>query len=125
MRLSIKAIAHGFKRRITIIHIQELPAEVQVEEELVPGYQAIGYYPVKLWEVLNIRYQVIAKLGCGVRSVGVEHPGFHYMRLMIDSFTVQGPHGSHHCLLFNPLSMTLTDLRKLTPDKILNECHFQ
>lgn len=60
-----------------------------------------------------------------VKSVGAEHPGINYMRLMVDDFAVQGPHGTHRCLLFNPLGMTLTDLRKLTPDKALDKSHLQ
>jgi hypothetical protein len=39
-----------------------------MEEELVPGYRPSDFYPVKLGEVFNDRYQVITKLGCGVGS---------------------------------------------------------
>lgn len=38
-----------------------------VEEEL-PGYRADRFYPVKLGEVFQERYQVIAKLGFGSSS---------------------------------------------------------
>ena len=47
---------------------QELSAEAKVEEELVPGYRPEDFYPVELGEVFNSRYQVVAKLGCGVGS---------------------------------------------------------
>ena len=60
-----------------------------------------------------------------MRSVGAEHPGIRYMRLVVDDFTVDGPHGTHRCLLFDPLGMTLTDLRKLTPEKALEKGHLQ
>ncbi|GLA40016.1 hypothetical protein AnigIFM63309_007621 [Aspergillus niger] len=43
------------------------PAEA-IEEETLPTYNAEKYYPVRLGEVLDGRYQVVAKLGYGVTS---------------------------------------------------------
>lgn len=40
----------------------------QIEEETLPTYQPHGYYPVQQGEILNERYQVLAKLGYGVTS---------------------------------------------------------
>ncbi|KAM0424572.1 hypothetical protein ACHAPT_010291 [Fusarium lateritium] len=60
-----------------------------------------------------------------IKSVGAERPGIRYMRLVADEFTIQGPHGTHRCLLFDPLSMTLTELRNLTPEKALEKSHLQ
>ncbi|GAD91968.1 CMGC protein kinase [Paecilomyces variotii No. 5] len=39
-----------------------------VEEETLPSYNAANYYPVRIGEVLNRRYQVLTKLGYGVTS---------------------------------------------------------
>lgn len=39
-----------------------------VEEETLPEYNPDHFYPVKLGEVLNDRYQVVAKLGYGSSS---------------------------------------------------------
>ena len=36
-----------------------------IEEEMLPGYQAGQYYPVRLGEVLGHRYQAFAKVGLG------------------------------------------------------------
>lgn len=47
------------------------------------------------------------------------------MRLVIGNFTVKGPHGTHCCLLFDSLGMTLTDLRNLTPERALEKDHLQ
>lgn len=41
---------------------------LRIEEETLPTYQARKYYPVQQGEVLNNRYQVLAKLGYGVTS---------------------------------------------------------
>ncbi|PKX99962.1 CMGC protein kinase [Aspergillus campestris IBT 28561] len=41
---------------------------VEIEEESLPNYHPNKYYPVRLGEVLNNRYQILAKLGYGVTS---------------------------------------------------------
>ncbi|OAA59540.1 protein kinase-like protein [Niveomyces insectorum RCEF 264] len=43
------------------------PAQ-KVEEERLPCYRSDEYYPVRMGEVLQSRYQVVAKLGYGVTS---------------------------------------------------------
>lgn len=52
----------------TSASFEEIPKDVIVQEESVPGYRADSYYPVALGEVLNDRYRVVAKLGYGVGS---------------------------------------------------------
>lgn len=60
--------AYSPARPVATSRFQELPAEAEIEEELVPGYHPDDVYPVKLGEVFNTRYQVVAKLGCGIGS---------------------------------------------------------
>lgn len=45
-----------------------LDSETAVEEERMPAYDQGRYYPVKLGEVFNSRYQVLSKLGFGANS---------------------------------------------------------
>ncbi|PYH64478.1 U4/U6 small nuclear ribonucleoprotein PRP4 [Aspergillus vadensis CBS 113365] len=45
-----------------------LDSSLRIEEETLPTYQGRKYYPVQQGEVLNNRYQVLAKLGYGVTS---------------------------------------------------------
>lgn len=45
-----------------------LPTDVKYEEERLIGYQAGDYYPVRLGEVFDDRYQIVAKLGFGTAS---------------------------------------------------------
>ncbi|PGH21432.1 hypothetical protein AJ80_03223 [Polytolypa hystricis UAMH7299] len=47
---------------------QSLPRDVKFEEEELPDYKPEDFYPVRLGDVLESRYQVIAKLGFGVGS---------------------------------------------------------
>jgi hypothetical protein len=43
------------------------PSE-NIEEETLPTYQAEKYYPVRIGQVLDNQYQILAKLGYGVTS---------------------------------------------------------
>ncbi|PYI01188.1 U4/U6 small nuclear ribonucleo protein PRP4 [Aspergillus sclerotiicarbonarius CBS 121057] len=45
-----------------------LDSSLHIEEETLPTYEAQKYYPIQQGEVLNNRYQVLAKLGYGVTS---------------------------------------------------------
>ncbi|KAI0470082.1 serine threonine protein kinase, CMGC group [Xylariaceae sp. FL0804] len=46
----------------------KIPLGNKIEEELIPGYVASRYYPVRLGEVYKDRYQVVGKLGFGASS---------------------------------------------------------
>jgi hypothetical protein len=39
-----------------------------VEEETIPGYVALRYYPTRIGEVIQNRSQIIGKLGYGATS---------------------------------------------------------
>ncbi|GFN13388.1 putative protein kinase [Aspergillus tubingensis] len=45
-----------------------LPAAELIEEECTPRYKPDHYYPVRLYDILNDRYQITAKLGWGTSS---------------------------------------------------------
>ena len=42
------------------------------------------------------------------------------MRKMYDSFEVEGPHGTHICLIHQPLGISLGELKELTPDGLFS-----
>jgi hypothetical protein len=44
------------------------PTMEDIEEETIPDYKADRFYPVRLGEVFESRYQVVAKLGYGTAS---------------------------------------------------------
>ncbi|SMY20667.1 unnamed protein product [Zymoseptoria tritici ST99CH_1A5] len=48
--------------------IASLPIDSKVEEETIPGYVATRYYPVRIGELFQDRYQVVGKLGYGITS---------------------------------------------------------
>lgn len=45
--------------------LQTIPADELIEEENLPNYKAERYYPVRIGEVLQDRYQIAGKLGHG------------------------------------------------------------
>ncbi|KAM0713517.1 hypothetical protein Q7P37_010479 [Cladosporium fusiforme] len=133
-----------------------LPKEERFDEESLVGYKAEEYYPLRLGEVFNSKYQVVAKLGFGTTSTvwlcrnlqlmcttGEEssrevtisdhfksiecdrHPGRTYLRVALEKFHVQGPHGRHLCLVFPPLGRTLGELRDVFPDRALDKTLLQ
>lgn len=56
-----------------------------------------------------------------VESIVAEHPGKARLRVALDTFQIQGPHGSHQCLVFAPLGLTYTKFRTLFPNNALNK----
>jgi len=47
---------------------EELPAREKIEEEGLPDYKAQRFYPVRMGEIFQSRYQVVSKLGFGSTS---------------------------------------------------------
>ncbi|KAK4495633.1 hypothetical protein PRZ48_012901 [Zasmidium cellare] len=48
-----------------------------------------------------------------INSVSSQHPGREYVRKLLDSFEIEGPHGKHICLVFEPLGNSLGQLHLL------------
>ncbi|KAK7577697.1 hypothetical protein V3481_016239 [Fusarium oxysporum f. sp. vasinfectum] len=161
-----------------------------VEEEKTPDYSPERFYPIRLGQLLNGRYQVATKLGYGANSTvwlardlnrwrwstekyvaikvnatktlhrrasaeneidilqhinrtNPKHHGWHFIRKLTDNFSLESPHGSHPCLVLEPLREPLLlycsryiggvippDILKILLQMILlgldylhNECH--
>lgn len=60
-----------------------------------------------------------------VRSVNAEHPGMNRIRVALDDFEIQGPSGTHQCLVFTPLGMMYTQFRNMMPDRVFTELLLQ
>lgn len=60
-----------------------------------------------------------------IRSIEAEHPGKSYLRVALEDFEVEGPHGLHQCLVFPCLGMTLTNLRDLFDERALDKTLLQ
>ena len=54
-------------------------------------------------------------------SVQSRHPGRHYLRDALDSFTIQGPHGEHQCIAHKPMLETAQELLRRNPSHRFTE----
>lgn len=48
-----------------------------------------------------------------------EHPGKKLLRLVLDLFDIEGPHGKHTCLIYQPFGMSFSEFQGLLPDNKL------
>ncbi|OJD23814.1 hypothetical protein ACJ73_04827 [Blastomyces percursus] len=48
-------------------------------------------------------------------KVNSSHPGQSLIRELYDSFDIQGPVGTHRCLVLQPMRTTLLEMMKLNP----------
>ncbi|KFY42383.1 hypothetical protein V494_02434 [Pseudogymnoascus sp. VKM F-4513 (FW-928)] len=94
--------------------------QAKIEEENLPDYDSADYLPVDIGQVFNSRQNSYTALKVYTRDteqdenreisiyrkieqLNISHPGRKYVRTMLDSFAVQGPQGSHQCLVHRPL----------------------
>ncbi|KAL2443830.1 hypothetical protein ABEF95_013480 [Exophiala dermatitidis] len=56
-----------------------------------------------------------------IKSTDGDHPGKARLRVVLNDFQIQGPHGIHRCLLYTPLGLTETDFRNLLPEKVFSK----
>ncbi|KAL8832016.1 MAG: hypothetical protein Q9170_005049 [Blastenia crenularia] len=136
---------------------QTLPPEQKIEEEV---HSILRYYPVRIGEVIQDRYQVVGKLGHGfgstvwlanefkpwkqrtvalkiftndrhnqeevnvykhLMSVQSKHPGHKYVRVALDTLTLQGPYGKHHCIVHEPMLESTLQLLDRNPSHRFTE----
>ncbi|KAB8242423.1 kinase-like domain-containing protein [Aspergillus flavus] len=112
----------------------------KLDEETLPTYQPEQYYPVNQGEVLNGRYQALAKIGAStyvvlkvyvtgqarahvrelriykqMNEVETNYPGRNFIRKLLDHFDIEGPHGRHVCLVHEPHGTSADFLVKMFP----------
>ncbi|KAL2753058.1 hypothetical protein ACRALDRAFT_1045064 [Sodiomyces alcalophilus JCM 7366] len=54
-----------------------------------------------------------------ISNAQASHDGLSFIRLPIDSFELQGPHGTHLCLVYEPMRETLFHFQRRLPDQRL------
>ncbi|PYI05449.1 kinase-like protein [Aspergillus sclerotiicarbonarius CBS 121057] len=100
-----------------------------IEEETLPTYKAEKYYPVRLGEVLDGRYQILAKLGYGVTStvwLGRDLSDSKYVALKV---YVCGIERNHELSVYDRINTVESDhmgrcfIRKLWGHFFLNGPH--
>lgn len=51
--------------RLPAVSTNKLPIDKAIDEECSPYYHPLHFYPARLWDVVNGRYQLASKLGYG------------------------------------------------------------
>ncbi|EFE32740.1 protein kinase, putative [Trichophyton benhamiae CBS 112371] len=54
-----------------------------------------------------------------------DHFGKKLVRLVLDSFELDGPHGKHTCLIYKPLGMSFTEFQSMSDGKALPKAFIQ
>jgi len=66
------------------------------------------------------------KVSDHLRSIdAAEHPGKSHLRIALENFEVKGPHGTHQCLVFPALGVSLTNLRDLFDKRAIEKTLLQ
>ncbi|PYH89630.1 U4/U6 small nuclear ribonucleo protein PRP4 [Aspergillus ellipticus CBS 707.79] len=81
----------------------------KIEEETLPTYSPEKYYPVQQGEILNHRYQALAKLGFGVTSTVWFARDLVESRYVVLKIYVQGQNREHELNIYNHLKSFETD----------------
>ena len=56
-----------------------------------------------------------------IKTIETTHPGSYLIRNVLDAFEMAGQNGCHQCLVYDPLGLTLSDLRRLCDGRIPGE----
>ncbi|KAF4974630.1 hypothetical protein FZEAL_8489 [Fusarium zealandicum] len=76
-----------------------------VEEEAMPEYRPEHFYPVRLGEVFDDRFQTHLD-----KVLPTQHTGAKKVRKLLASFQVTGPHGKHVALALQVSQMSIRDM---------------
>ncbi|PYH86143.1 kinase domain protein [Aspergillus uvarum CBS 121591] len=68
LRQRLSSLSPSSSRMISKISYTTLPLDTPIEEETLPFYKPEHYYPVKIGDIYETRYQVTGKLGYGAYS---------------------------------------------------------
>ena len=73
-----------------------------------------AYVAIKVF-INNSRYHRELPIYEEINELRTTHEGQQYIRKMYDSFELSGPHGTHICLVHQPLGISLDELKTLNP----------
>lgn len=56
-----------------------------------------------------------------IKILSLDYNGRYYIRILLDSFEVDGPNGRHVCLVYELLGISFNELRTLTAEQMFDE----
>ncbi|KAF2772498.1 kinase-like protein [Teratosphaeria nubilosa] len=78
-----------------------------------------AYVALKVY-IISSKYQRELPIYEEINELQTTHEGQNHVRKMYDSFDLQGPHGTHTCLVHQPLGMSLDELKDVTDEGFLS-----
>ncbi|PGH04662.1 CMGC/SRPK protein kinase [Blastomyces parvus] len=81
-----------------------LDASESIEEETLPTYRAEKYYPARIGEIFNDRYQIVGKLGYGVTSTVWLGRDLHEPRHVVLKLCVSSSKPNHEISIYRHLN---------------------
>ena len=78
-----------------------------------------GYVALKVY-VNSYKYHREVPIYEEINILQTFHEGRKHVRKMYDSFELQGPHGTHICLVPQPLGISLGELKAFAPDGLFS-----
>ncbi|EDN10633.1 predicted protein [Histoplasma mississippiense (nom. inval.)] len=79
-------------------------ASENIEEETLPAYKAEKYYPARIGEIFNDRYQIVGKLGYGVTSTVWLCRDLHEPRHVVLKLCVSSSKPNHEIRIYRHLN---------------------
>ncbi|KAH7333277.1 kinase-like domain-containing protein [Rhexocercosporidium sp. MPI-PUGE-AT-0058] len=118
------SLARQNLERLTGPHV--LDSSLKYEEEKVKWYTPEKFYPVRVWEVFDNRYQVVSEANSRqaarewevyrhLNSITTSHAGSKCVPMLLDSFNNTTDTGSHICMVHKPLGLRISDFQGLIP----------
>ncbi|KAH7317822.1 kinase-like domain-containing protein [Rhexocercosporidium sp. MPI-PUGE-AT-0058] len=83
-----------------------------IDEETIPNYSPNDYHSTHPGQVLNDNTAAAEhelKVSQRISTANSSHLGASYIRVPIDNFQIDGSHGKHICLVYQPMRETLYD----------------
>lgn len=77
------------------------------------------YIALKIY-INNSKYHRELPIYEEINNLQTTHEGRKHVRKMYSSFELQGPHGTHICLVHQPLGISLGALKDLAPDGLFS-----
>ncbi|KAI0269902.1 kinase-like domain-containing protein [Gloeopeniophorella convolvens] len=118
----------------------DIIADDKIEEENWEWYEPGLFYPVRIGEVFQSRYQVVGKLGYGTRStvwacrdLQLELAAYNHLGTflpdayvgtplvgkLLDNFEAATSDGKYQCFVHEPLTFSLEALRCMLPEHVV------
>lgn len=101
------------------VGIWGLPCIIKTRRWLI-AYSDHRYVALKVYVNSSARHRELP-IYDRINQTQSNHSGRKCVRMLLDSFEISGPHGRHHCLVHEPLGMSLYDLQMRARNRVFSK----